>query len=131
MRLHHRLNGARDRVRSTRTGRILLQTIVAIIGTSVIVVGAILIPLPGPGWLIVFTGLAILAAEFAWAGRLLGFGRRRVEAWWRWVGRQHIVTRGLIGLVGLLFVGSVAYLSLHLSFGVTTPSDFLDLVRLR
>jgi uncharacterized protein (TIGR02611 family) len=131
MRLHHRLTGARDRVRSTRTGRIVLQTTVAVIGTTVVVVGAVLIPLPGPGWLIVLTGLAILAAEFAWARRLLAFARARLEAWWRWVGRQHILTRALIGLVGLLFVGSVAYLSLHLSFGVTTPSDFVDLVRLR
>jgi len=37
---------------------------VAIAGVVVIVVGIVLIPLPGPGWLIVFSGLAILATEF-------------------------------------------------------------------
>jgi uncharacterized protein (TIGR02611 family) len=43
---------------------------VAIIGTSVILIGIPMIPLIGPGWLVVFTGLAILASEFAWAGWL-------------------------------------------------------------
>ena len=43
---------------------------VAIIGVTVILIGIPLIPLFGPGWLIVFTGLAILASEFAWAGRV-------------------------------------------------------------
>jgi uncharacterized protein (TIGR02611 family) len=123
MRLHHRLGGLRQRVRATRTGRVVLQTVVAIIGTSVVIVGAILIPLPGPGWLIVLTGLAILAAEFMWARRLLTYTRDRLEGWWHWVGRQNLVVRAIIGLAGLIFVGSVAWLSLHLSLGVTTPSD--------
>jgi len=43
---------------------------VAITGVTVILIGIPLIPLIGPGWLIVFTGLAILASEFPWAGRL-------------------------------------------------------------
>jgi len=43
---------------------------VGIIGVTVILIGIPLIPLIGPGWLIVFTGLAILASEFPWAGRL-------------------------------------------------------------
>lgn len=43
---------------------------IAIIGISVILIGIPMIPLIGPGWLVVFTGLAILASEFAWAGRL-------------------------------------------------------------
>ena len=34
-------------------------------------VGILAIPYPGPGWAIVFLGLAILATEFEWAHRLL------------------------------------------------------------
>ena len=88
---------------------------VALIGTAVVVGGIILIPLPGPGWLIVFGGLAILATEFEWAGRLLDFARRKVLGWTHWVGRQSLVVRGLIGLVGLLFVGAVlwAYVAVY------------------
>lgn len=53
---------------------------VAIAGVAVILVGIPLIPLFGPGWLIVFTGLAILASEFAWAGRLRDNIRSRLRS---------------------------------------------------
>ncbi|NND04632.1 MAG: hypothetical protein HKN91_17800 [Acidimicrobiia bacterium] len=43
---------------------------VAVAGVVVILIGIPMIPLIGPGWLVVFTGLAILASEFEWAGRL-------------------------------------------------------------
>jgi uncharacterized protein (TIGR02611 family) len=91
------------------------RVVVAVIGTAVVVGGLVLIPLPGPGWLIVFGGLAILATEFEWAGRLLDFARRHVLAWTRWVGRQSLLVRGLIGLLGLAFVWGVlwAYVALQ------------------
>jgi uncharacterized protein (TIGR02611 family) len=34
-----------------------------------------LIPYPGPGWLVVFAGLALLATEFERAQRVLTFAR--------------------------------------------------------
>jgi uncharacterized protein (TIGR02611 family) len=51
---------------------------VTIAGFTVVVVGIILIPLPGPGWLIVFSGLAILATEYVWARRLLNYAKSKV-----------------------------------------------------
>jgi len=59
---------------------------VALLGTLVILVGVILIPLPGPGWLIVFLGLAVLGTEFSTARRVGAFLKRivtRAWAWWR------------------------------------------------
>ena len=52
---------------------------VGLLGGAIVVLGFILIPLPGPGWLIVFAGLALLATEFVWAERLLRYGRRRLH----------------------------------------------------
>src|SRR5690348_2931600 len=57
---------------------------VAVVGGLVLALGIVLIPYPGPGWLVVFAGLAILAAEFRWAHRLLRFLRRAYTAWTRW-----------------------------------------------
>lgn len=51
---------------------------VTIGGFGLVILGLILIPLPGPGWVIVFAGLALLATEFVWAERLLHFAKRRV-----------------------------------------------------
>jgi uncharacterized protein (TIGR02611 family) len=59
---------------------------VGLLGTIIIVVGLVLVPLPGPGWLIVFLGVAVLGTEFASAHRLGIFLKgivTRVLAWWR------------------------------------------------
>ncbi|HEV8564834.1 MAG TPA: TIGR02611 family protein [Actinomycetota bacterium] len=58
-----------------RNGRRIAVTVV---GFLVLVIGLILIPLPGPGWLIVFAGLAILAREYVWAERLLNTAKQKV-----------------------------------------------------
>jgi len=58
-----------------RNGR---RIAITVIGFLVVLIGLILIPLPGPGWLIVFAGLAILAREYVWAERLLNHAKRRV-----------------------------------------------------
>ena len=49
-------------------------------GSVVLVAGILLIPLPGPGWLTVAAGLAILAKDVAWADRALERVRRRLPA---------------------------------------------------
>jgi uncharacterized protein (TIGR02611 family) len=74
-----------------------------------VVIGFILIPLPGPGWLIVFAGLAILATEFVWAERLLDFARKKVHGWTQWVTGQSLLVRGLIGLTGLLAIAGAIW----------------------
>lgn len=61
---------------------------VAVIGFTVLTIGIIAIPYPGPGWAIVFLGLAILASEFAWAHRLLRYARRRYDAVMAWFTRR-------------------------------------------
>ena len=68
------------------------------LGTVVLVLGIIAIPYPGPGWLIVFAGLGILATEFTWAGRLLRFARRYYDRWVAWVRRQNKVVQLLLAL---------------------------------
>ncbi len=48
----------------------LRKSLVLIIGSSVVIGGIILLPLPGPGWVIIFAGFALLATEFAFAERV-------------------------------------------------------------
>ena len=85
------------------------RIVVGLLGGAIVVLGIILIPLPGPGWLIVFAGLALLATEFVWAERLLRYGRRRLHEWTQWVTRQSLLVRGLIGLGGLLCVAGAIW----------------------
>jgi uncharacterized protein (TIGR02611 family) len=84
-----RLGEVRERLDGRPALRLLFRIGVAVAGTAVLVLGIVLIPYPGPGWLVVFAGLAILATEFSWAGRLLTYARGRYGSWTRWLGRQH------------------------------------------
>ncbi|MCP3973443.1 MAG: hypothetical protein GY720_02990 [bacterium] len=68
MATHHNPTSAQSE-RAAPSG-LLRRVAVAIAGVVVVLIGIPLIPLFGPGWLIVFSGLAILASEFEWAGRL-------------------------------------------------------------
>jgi uncharacterized protein (TIGR02611 family) len=114
----HPITGALNRIRSTPTGRMALRIGIGALGAIVVAVGILLIPFPGPGWAIVIVGLAILALEFAWAKNLLDFTRHHVRSWTHWVGRQSLPMRALIGVVGMIFVSAIVWLSVKLSFGV-------------
>jgi uncharacterized protein (TIGR02611 family) len=47
----------------------LRKLIIAIVGGTVLVIGLALIVLPGPAFIVIPIGVAILATEFAWARR--------------------------------------------------------------
>lgn len=66
---------------------------VFMLGFAVVGTGIILLPLPGPGWVIIFAGFAILATEFEFAERvrdklisiLKAIGNYFTPAWRRFV----------------------------------------------
>lgn len=107
-----------ETIRAHPTGGVALKVFVAVFGALVVGVGIVLIPLPGPGWLIVIGGLTIWAVEFHWARRLLQFTRDRLRLWTQWIGMQSWPVRLLIGGVGLAFVAGVAVLTLKYSTGL-------------
>jgi uncharacterized protein (TIGR02611 family) len=128
MRRREQLSSIRQRIRSTRTGRLTLQATIALLGALVVAIGVVLIPFPGPGWLIVLAGLAIWAVEFVWAQRLLHFTRSQLEKWWRWLRQQSLLVRLLAGLAGLIFVVTVVWMSLRFSLGVRSLDEFWNYI---
>lgn len=54
---------------------LIKRVLVGFVGGLVTLIGVIALVAPGPGWLIIFTGLGILASEFAWAARVLTSAR--------------------------------------------------------
>jgi uncharacterized protein (TIGR02611 family) len=104
----------RRRAYATPLGRIGVKIVVAVLGATVIAVGVVLLPLPGPGWVIILGGLAILAMEFAWAKRLLRFTREQLLRWTRLV-RDGSWTVRIVSVGGLLLVvGGALLLSLRM-----------------
>lgn len=57
----------------------LKRLIVAIIGTTILVIGCAMIFLPGPAIIVIPAALGILATEFAWARRMLQTVRDRIQ----------------------------------------------------
>lgn len=61
-----------------RTVLLARKLAVAIGGGLILAAGIVMIPLPGPGWLVVVLGLWVLSLEFAWADRVLDKIRDKV-----------------------------------------------------
>jgi uncharacterized protein (TIGR02611 family) len=99
------------------------RAIIALVGGVVIIVGIIAIPYPGPGWLIVFAGLGILATEFEWARRLLRYAKDHYNAWTEWVKRQSRPVRYAI-IAGVAFI---TIMTIYLMNGYGIISDLLHL----
>ena len=55
------------------------KLVVAVIGTTVLLIGIVMMVAPGPAFIVIPCGLAILATEFVWAKRLLDYAKRRVQ----------------------------------------------------
>jgi len=51
---------------------------VAVIGSTILVIGIAMIVLPGPAIIVIPIALGILATEFVWARRLLHMVRQRI-----------------------------------------------------
>lgn len=99
-----------------RTKKQIKRIATAIVGGVVLIVGVIAIPYPGPGWLIVFAGLAILATEFTWAQRVLDYARHKYDMWTEWLKQQHIAIRLLVvGLTGVIVLTTLWLLNM---FGI-------------
>ena len=117
----------RRRIRSNPHSHRVYRTVVGILGTVVMVAGLVMVPFPGPGWLVVFVGVGILASEFDWAKRLLDFGKEKLRAWNDWMRPQPLWVKGLAALVTAVLVGLIFYL-LFLLAGV--PSLLPDVVEI-
>ncbi len=56
---------------NTENIKIVRRVIVTVIGATVLLIGIALLVLPGPAFVVIPVGLAILATEYAWARRWL------------------------------------------------------------
>ena len=82
------------------------RVFIGFVGGLVALIGFVLIPYPGPGWLIVFAGFAILSTEFLFAQKALDWLHKKYDQWAAWVKKQPMYLRVLIvaftGLVVLV-----------------------------
>lgn len=61
--------------------RLIYRIALIVVSVLIIIAGILMLVLPGPGWLTIFLGLALLGSEFAWARRVLVWLQQRLAFW--------------------------------------------------
>ena len=113
----------RDTLRERPVADFIYRVVVGVVGLTVLLVGIVAIPYPGPGLAIVFLGLAILATEFYWAHRTLSFTRSRYDSAMGWFRSQGRVVQAL----GAVFTAAVVVATLWLVGAVGWSAGLLGL----
>ena len=85
------------------------RALVSIGGFLLIIGGGVMLLTPGPGWLAIFGGLALLATEFVWAERLYERAKRRGKAAYDLATASKLriaisVTLTLAGIAGVIWI---------------------------
>ena len=87
---------------------LVFRVLWVVVGATVLIAGLVMTVLPGPAIVVVPVGMAMLAAEFAWARKLLALGIDRGVDAKRRMQRAHPATK-LLGLLAVLcLAGAVA-----------------------
>ena len=103
--------GYREETREEARRGVVTRLLRMTSGSLVTIIGVIMMPLPGPGLLIVAVGLGILSRDVAWADRLLQIVRKRLpsDSDGR-LPRSSIVTMTVLALAGVAFSIWVTFL---------------------
>lgn len=94
-----------------------------ILGGVILLAGIIMIPYPGPGWLVVFAGLAVLARDYALAQRALDYAKSKYDAWQTWLNSQPVTMRALFWII----TAAVVVLTIYLLNGYGILNSLLHL----
>ena len=82
--------GRHDTANRTNAMKQIKRMMVMVVGGTVLAIGIALIVLPGPAFIVIPLGLAILAVEFAWARRWLHKARELLQRKNRSVARKEV-----------------------------------------
>lgn len=115
----------RDVLRDRPAADVAYRVVVGVVGLAVLTVGIVAIPYPGPGWAIVFVGLALLATEFDWARHLLTYTRKRYDRAMDWFKVQGWGIQAL----GFMLTAAVMVGTLWLLGGVSWAASLADVER--
>ncbi|MFJ6570310.1 TIGR02611 family protein [Streptomyces sp. NPDC091292] len=108
-------------IQARRTLHLSWQVGVFIVGLAVVAAGIVMLPLPGPGWLVIFGGMAIWATEFVWAQLVLRWTKRKVtEAAQRALDPKVRRRNMILTAIGLVIVAVLCGIYLW-KFGLEMP----------
>ena len=90
---------------------------IAVLGGLLTLAGIGLLVLPGPGFIVIFAGLAILATRFSWAKKPLDYAQDKAEQGIEEVGKSPLRAAGaLLAALALVAVGILTLAGLDIPF---------------
>ncbi|WP_251092623.1 TIGR02611 family protein [Streptomyces sp. Caat 7-52] len=113
-------------IKARRLLHLSWQVGVFVVGLAVVAAGIVMLPLPGPGWVVIFGGMAIWATEFVWAQLVLRWTKRKVtEAAQRALDPKVRRRNITLTAIGLVIIGVLAGIYLW-KFGIVMPWKIKD-----
>lgn len=111
----------------------LRRPLITLAGALLVGTGIVLLPLPGPGFLVIFAGMVVLATEYDWARNRLETARSyareasraSVASRWRLAGTLAVATGMLVTAALVAFHPRVPFLSPWVSPGIVAGALFL------
>ncbi|OAB86964.1 hypothetical protein AWH69_11265 [Janibacter melonis] len=88
---------------------------VFVAGLALIIVGIPMVPLVGPGWVVIFVGLFLWSTEYMWARRVTQFVKAEVKSFEQWA--RHLPLAAKIPLV--MVSVAIGWLCFYLALLVT------------
>lgn len=93
------------------------RSVVAVLGGLLTIIGIVLLVLPGPGFVLVAAGLAVLGTQFEWAKRPLVYATGKADQGLAQVGRSRLQAGfALICGLALVAVGVLAVAGVDIPF---------------
>ena len=98
-----RLEAQRERHRKRP---FVVRVLYIVVGFTLLAAGAAMLILPGPAFVVIPIGLAVLSLEFAWAEQLLDHALKQSEIAKRRASESSTTTRVLTGIAAALAAGA-------------------------
>ncbi|MYQ43720.1 TIGR02611 family protein [Streptomyces sp. SID4985] len=108
-------------VKDRRALHLSWQVGVFLVGLAVVAAGIVMLPLPGPGWAVIFGGMMIWATEFVWAQLVLRWTKRKVTAAAQRALDPRVRRRNIaLTVIGLVIIGVLTAIYVR-QFGFVPP----------
>ena len=100
---------------------LLVKVLYVSVGTVLFVLGLVMLPAPGPGFLVLFPAAALIAEESLWAARAFDAAEVKLRALGAWVERTwkraSLLLKAVVVAVAVMLAAAAGFVAYEIFFG--------------